>query len=66
MAIAQSIGNEHQLFSRGKNPWKLLSRSFTSKIMQNCSGNCGILFLPLMLNAVDRINQKRKHGTDIR
>lgn len=32
--------------------------------MQNCSGNCGILFVPLLLNIVDRINQKWKHATD--
>lgn len=67
MAVAQSIGNDYQLFSGGKNHRKVLiwSLLFISKIVQNCSGNCGILFVPLRLNIVDRINQKWKHATDI-
>lgn len=70
MALAQSIGNDYKLFSRGKNHRKVLIRSFfyiqdyARLFPVQCSGNYGIFF-PLLLNVMGRINQKWKHATDI-
>lgn len=71
MALAQSIGNEYQLFSRGKNHRKVLIRIFF--YIQNYVRLFPVplfwelwnFFVPLLLNVVDRINQKWKHATDI-
>lgn len=40
MAVAQSIGNEHQLFSRGKKSQEVTNQEscFISKMMQNYLG----------------------------